>query len=134
MRTAILLIAVCTLTVAILTSAHSAQKDRATTGQKIFQQLCIGCHGPDGRAQSEMGKKVQAADLTSAVVQDQSDSELLKVIRNGRGKMPSWASRLNDSEIHAVLAYVRSLRAKPQSFLTRPKSDRAFTQSRPESE
>ena len=132
MRTAMLLIAMCTLTATI--PAHSARKDKAAKGQQIFQQLCIGCHGPDARAQSEMGKKVQAADLTSAVVQDQSDSDLLKVIRNGRGKMPSWASRLNDSEIHAVLAYVRSLRAKPQSFLTRPKSDRAFTQSRPESE
>jgi len=127
MRTAILLIAVCTLTVAILTSAHSAQKDRATKGQKIFQQLCIGCHGPDGRAQSEMGKKVQAADLTSAVVQDQSDSELSKVIRNGRGKMPSWSSRLNDSEIHSVLAYLRSIRATPQSFLAHPNSVGAYS-------
>src|SRR5215471_2871270 len=122
MRIAMLLVATYTLIVTIPTHAHSAGKDLAEKGQEIFQQLCIGCHGPDGRAQSEMGKTVQAADLTSAVVQDQRNSELLKVIRNGRGKMPSWASRLNDSEIHAVLAYVRGLRAKPQSFLTRPKS------------
>ncbi|MGH7972964.1 MAG: c-type cytochrome [Limisphaerales bacterium] len=72
---------------------HSA-KDQSAKGEQIFQQLCIGCHGPDGRAQTEMGKKVQAADLTSAVVQDQHDSQLLNVIRNGRGKMPAWSDKL----------------------------------------
>jgi cbb3-type cytochrome c oxidase subunit III len=96
---------------AVIAPAYS-QKNQADKGQQIFQELCVGCHGPDGRAQTDMGKKVQAADLTSAVVQDQRDSQLLSVIRNGRGKMPAWSDKLSDDEIHAVLAYIRQFRSK----------------------
>jgi cytochrome c6 len=90
---------------------HS-KKDNPAKGAQLFQQLCIGCHGPDGRAQSDMGKKVQAADLTSAVVQDQSDSQLLHVIRNGRGKMPAWGDKLSDEDLHDLLSYVRQFRTR----------------------
>ena len=89
-----------------------SSKNEANNGEKTFQLLCVGCHGPDGRAQTDMGKKLQAADLTSAVVQDQKNSQLLNVIKNGRGKMPAWSDKLSDSEIHAVLDYVRQFRTK----------------------
>jgi cbb3-type cytochrome c oxidase subunit III len=87
-------------------------KDQSAKGEQVYQQLCVGCHGPDGRAQTEMGKKVQASDLTAAVVQDQNDSQLIKVIRSGKGKMPAWEDKLSDDEIRAVLAYVRQFRVK----------------------
>jgi cbb3-type cytochrome c oxidase subunit III len=97
---------------AIAPSAVHSENHDSAKGEQLFQQLCIGCHGPDGRAQTDMGKRVQAADLTSAVVHDQSDSQLVHVIRNGRGKMPAWSDKLSDSDIHALLSYIRQFRSK----------------------
>ena len=87
-----------------------AQKGQSAKGAQLFQQLCVGCHGADGRAQADAGKKVGAADLTSSVVQDQSDSQLSKVIKDGRGKMPTWGGKLSDDDIRDLVAYIRQFR------------------------
>ena len=78
-------------------------------GDAIFQEMCVGCHGSDGRADTDMGKKLKAADLTSADVQQQSDSALMKVVKSGQKKMPSFADKLSDDDIKAVIGYVRQL-------------------------
>ena len=81
-------------------------------GRQLFQEQCVGCHGPDGRAQTDMGKKVGAADLTSATIQQQSDSKLETVIKDGKEKMPAFNSKLSDDEIRSVLQYVRQMGQK----------------------
>ena len=78
-------------------------------GEAIFQEMCVGCHGTDGRAGTDMGKKVKAADLTSPAVQQQSDSALMKVVRSGQKKMPSFSDKLSEDDIKAVISYVRQL-------------------------
>ena len=82
---------------------------QAQKGKAIFQEQCIGCHGADGKAQTDMGKKVQAADFTSSAVQEQSDSKLESVIKSGKKKMPSFDAKLSDDEIGSVVAYVRQI-------------------------
>ncbi len=93
----------------IAPSYGQANNKNADKGQKIFEEQCVGCHGPDGHAQTEMGKKVKAADLTSSAVQQQSDSQLEKVIKDGKDKMPSFDQKLSDDEIRSVLAYIRRI-------------------------
>jgi cytochrome c6 len=84
-------------------------KGRNGTGARIFQEQCIGCHGADGRGQTEAGRKFKAADLTSDAVQQQSDSQLSKVVQNGKGKMPTFEGRLSNDEIRTVVGYIREL-------------------------
>ncbi len=81
-------------------------------GQEIFQQKCILCHGQDGKAQTDMGKKVEAADLTSSNVQQLSASEMTKIVKSGKGKMPSFDEKLSNDQIKAVVGYVRTLGQK----------------------
>jgi cbb3-type cytochrome c oxidase subunit III len=88
-----------------------AQKNQRR-GEEIFQELCAGCHGPDGRAQTDIGKAVQAADLTSEAIQQKSESELSKSVKGGKGKMPAFENKLADDEIKAVLTYVKQLGKK----------------------
>jgi mono/diheme cytochrome c family protein len=85
---------------------------KGPNGKAIFQEQCAGCHGPDGRAQTDIGKGIQAADLTSQPVQQQSDSDLLKLVKSGKGKMPAFQDKLSDDQIRAVVAYVRQLAEK----------------------
>ena len=78
-------------------------------GGAIFQEQCVGCHGSDGRAATDMGKQLKAADLTSADVQQQSDSALTKIVKDGQKKMPAFKGKLDDDDIKAVVTYVREL-------------------------
>ena len=86
-----------------------SRPQQAQKGQAIFQEQCVGCHGADGKAQTDMGKKVQAADLTSSAVQGQSDSKLENTIKSGKKKMPSFDGKLSDDEIGSVVAYIRQI-------------------------
>ena len=109
MKTSIF-VTIATLLAVTLTA--QSNKGRNNTGSSVFQEQCIGCHGPDGRAQTETGKKVGAADLTSDAIQQQSDSQLSKMVQDGKGKMPAFESKLSNDEIRAVIAYIRELAKK----------------------
>jgi len=101
--------------IALVAAPSFGQSDNksAGKGQDIFQEQCVGCHGPDGHAQTDMGKKVGAADLTSRAVQQLSDSQIAKVVKNGKKKMPSFDEKLSDDDIKSVIAYVRQLGKTP---------------------
>jgi len=87
-----------------------AQEKKA--GESIFSETCAVCHGPDGKAQTDIGKGMQAADLTSAAVQQQTDTQLSDSIDKGKGKMPPFHDKLSGDDIKAVVTYIRSLGKK----------------------
>ena len=95
----------------ITSSALLCAADK-NTGAEIFNQMCVGCHGPDGKSQTDMGKQVHAADLTSAAIQKLTDSSLSHVVENGKEKMPPFQDKLSSAEIKLVVAYVRQLAKK----------------------
>ena len=106
---------VSTLAIATLLAVSvfgQSSKGDNSAGAGVFQAQCVGCHGPDGRAQTEMGKKIGAADLTAGAVQQQSDSQLATIVHDGKKKMPSFADKLSSDEIRAVIAYIRELARK----------------------
>jgi mono/diheme cytochrome c family protein len=84
--------------------------DKAATAG-TFRTKCAMCHGPDG-AGSAVGKSMNVPDLRSSVVQNKADRELAQIISNGQGGMPGFKSSLSEDQIHALLAYVRSLHQK----------------------
>jgi mono/diheme cytochrome c family protein len=86
--------------------------DKNTGGAEIFNQMCVGCHGQDGKSETDIGKRVNAADLTSTAVQKLPDSSLSRVIENGKEKMPHFNETLSSAEIKSVVAYVRQLAKK----------------------
>ena len=53
-----------------------------------------------------MGEK--ALNLTTKETADKSDEQLMKVVAEGRGKMPAQKSLSKDDQKH-VVAYVRTL-------------------------
>jgi len=50
--------------------------------------------------------------LTSDTVRQQSDSQLAKIVKDGKGKMPAFDHKLSDDEIHGVITYIRQLATK----------------------
>jgi mono/diheme cytochrome c family protein len=79
-----------------------------------WQTHCSVCHGDDGKAQTEEGKKKKARDLTNAKWQDKIDeARIVRSITKGHDEMPAFGKKLTEPEIKALAAEVRSLVKKP---------------------
>jgi len=77
---------------------------------------CMQCHGPDGSANTSMGKALNAKDLTEAQIQSSfTDAEAAAAIKDGVTKdgitkMLAFGGKLSDDEIKALVVYVRTLK------------------------
>ena len=74
----------------------------ATAGRHLFLLNCAHCHGDDATGD-------EGPDLHDV---HKSDQRIHQLITNGvQGEMPSFAKKLNDADIHALTAYLRTLHA-----------------------
>lgn len=81
----------------------------AADGKAVFLENCATCHGEDGKADTELGRKYMAQDLTSARLARELDAAKVKRIveRGVKGtKMKGWKGELKAEEIEAVSKYV----------------------------
>ena len=77
----------------------------------LFNSKCAKCHGHDGRSKTMRGKFTHARDLTDASWQNEvTDERLFNSISNGKGKMPAFKKKITDSDIDALVSYVRRLK------------------------
>ena len=80
-----------------------------------WDKNCAKCHGPDGKGDTKMGKKLDIKDFTDAKVQASlKDEDLFKAIKDGvkdgeKTRMKA-AEGLSDEEIKALVAYVRAFK------------------------
>lgn len=86
----------------------------AATPSENWDKHCSGCHGADGKAQTRIGRKAGAKDLTDKVNQGKlSDDDIFKLAKFGRKspkgeeKMEAFGDRLSDAEITALIEVVR---------------------------
>ena len=79
---------------------------------QLYKTKCAGCHGPDGKGETTMGKALKLRDLASADVQKQSDADLTTLISAGKNKMPASGKSLSADQIKGLVGYVRSLAKK----------------------
>lgn len=93
-------------------SKHKLMGD-PKTGLQIYQQYCQVCHGEEGDGDGIMTNLlgITPMDHTNRNETDQlSNDELVKSILNGKGRyMPAWKDILNQSEIEALVSYIRLL-------------------------
>ena len=87
-----------------------AGQDRAAA-KTTFATKCAMYRGPDG-AGSEVGKSMNIPDLRSEAVQRLPDAELVQIISDGKGAMPSFKGSLSETQTHGLASYLRSLRQR----------------------
>ncbi len=83
-------------------------------GQGIYLQQCAGCHGAtgDGRGNFSAALLKPAPELNRAqALAQKNDTEIYAAVANGVAgtPMPSFARTLDEDDIWATVAYVRSL-------------------------
>jgi cytochrome c6 len=75
----------------------------------LYKSKCQVCHGADGKG-TAAGQKMGAKDFQSPEVAKQSDADLAKVTKEGKGKMPKYDGKLTDDQIKGLIKYIRSLK------------------------
>jgi mono/diheme cytochrome c family protein len=107
---------------------------RIARGATIFRQLCITCHGPDGKGMPQMRLAMPSLpDFTDAGWQQQKENaELQASILLGKGAfMPAWQaskdSPLSSDQAHDLVAYVRGF--GPATLVKGRASDSEFTKN-----
>jgi mono/diheme cytochrome c family protein len=82
-------------------SAFAAQvsggAEQPAGGEKVFKQVCVLCHGDDGRGGDRGGAPLDAVADPALVI---------STVTDGRGSMPPLGDALTQEEIRAVAAYV----------------------------
>ncbi len=79
----------------------------------MFKNKCAMCHGPDGTANTSMGKKLNIRSFALPDVQKQTDEQLSQIIQKGKnGKMPPFEKKLNADQTKTLVAVVRSFAKK----------------------
>jgi cytochrome c6 len=100
------------ISVVVFFSLASALAENASDGSGLFKAKCAMCHGADGAGKTPVGQKLGIKDLHSAEVQQQSDSDLIHAIAEGKGKMPAFGKSLTADQIKALVAQTREMGKK----------------------
>src|SRR5678809_164666 len=103
---------ILTVTVVLCIAAASRAADVAANWEKN----CLKCHGKDGTGNTKMGKQAGVKDYTDPKVQaEMNDEKAVKIIKEGivekgKKKMDPYGDKLNDEEIKALIAHMRSFK------------------------
>lgn len=81
-------------------------------GKAIWGKDCKSCHGVKGLGDGTKAEKIDitCGDFSSKEFQSKSDGSLFYYTKIGRKPMPSFKEKLSDSEIWAVVAYMRTMK------------------------
>src|SRR5215217_323282 len=86
----------------------TADDAQARTVRDIYIANCARCHGADGLAQTEQGRKLDVPNLREEAKHD-STAKIVRVVTNGKDDMPAFGKKLSRKQISSLAAYVRKL-------------------------
>ncbi len=87
--------------------------------ERLWRAKCASCHGADGKAQTEQGKKMAVRDMTTAEWQSAlNDAQIKSAISDGlkrdkdgvKQEMEGYKAKLRPDQIDGLVAQVRALK------------------------
>ncbi len=102
-------------TIAALVLAGAVPLTARAEGDKKIERLwkgkCAGCHGLDGKGQTDQGKKLGVKDYTTPEWQkSRTDEQIKTAIVEGAKGMDPYKDKLTPDQIDGLVAYVRALK------------------------
>lgn len=77
-------------------------------GEKLYNTLCVTCHGQNGLGDGQPGRyKIEPANFHKKEVTDQKDGAIFWKLSNGRGIMPAYGVALSEEKRWQLIAYIR---------------------------
>ena len=113
-------------------------------GKALYESACMSCHGPDGRGmpRSIVGFDVELPDFTGcSFATPEPDPDWITIVQHGGPvrafdrRMPAFRGALDETEIQAILGYIRGMcsdRSWPRGELNLPRplrTEKAFPEN-----
>jgi mono/diheme cytochrome c family protein len=134
MKTSLLLLRLTALlvgTASVLCAHHDDAPAKGTpgkveAGKKIYQQICIACHGPDGAGVPSVFPPLAGSEILTAA----DSARIIRIVLQGltgpvtvkgkefQGAMPGLAAAYKDAQIADVLTYARQAWGNPAGPVT----------------
>jgi mono/diheme cytochrome c family protein len=93
--------------------AVSSASAQATDAKAVYDANCKKCHGAEGIPSKAMvTRSPKLAPFNAAFFAKRSEDSLVKVIANGKAKMPAYKTKRTPAEISAVAKYIRTFATK----------------------
>ena len=89
------------LVLAVAALALPAWADATPDGAALYKSKCAMCHGANGEGKPAM--------KTTQFPKSLDDAAIVKIIEDGKGKMPGYKGKLSPDEISQVAKHVKSL-------------------------
>jgi cytochrome c553 len=85
----------------------------AAKGKIIFDKNCVSCHGAKGKGDGVAGVALnpRPQDLTSEIVQKQTDGAIFWKITTGKSPMASYKSTFTNEQRWQLVNYIRQLKS-----------------------
>jgi len=84
-----------------LTESRNLSGDTVIQGRRVFIKHCVECHGFDARG--DEGSNLHNLGAGDALMR--------QIITGGiKGEMPAYGKVLNEADVRALIAYLRTLR------------------------
>jgi mono/diheme cytochrome c family protein len=109
------LLALAALVMILCPGRAGAQEAGPAAGQKVYSQVCQGCHAENGEGNPGVYPPLNGSEWVASPPQ-----RLVNILLHGltgpvmvageeyKGLMPAWGGALKDPEIAAVATYIRS--------------------------
>lgn len=101
-----ILLMLCSGTGAAAADKQAAGGGEAKHGALLFQKQCMGCHNKQVGDTSPFGPPNLHGVFGSKPLV--TPHEATEIIREGKGAMPSFKTRLSDSDIDDLIAYLKT--------------------------
>jgi mono/diheme cytochrome c family protein len=95
-------------TFAVAASFACATLVAQSSGETIYKQKCLNCHGANGLANSGVGRIMKVKPVTDAAVTKLTEPEMVQMVRVGMGKMQPYRGDLTDEQIRGSVDYLRT--------------------------
>jgi cytochrome c6 len=99
----------CPFMIASVLAATLNSSVAAQSAGDLYKSRCQGCHGANGKA-SFFGKRMGAKAFSDPDVANMSEVDLIKVITDGKDKMPSYKGKLTDDQIKSLARYIKDMK------------------------
>lgn len=89
-----------------------ANEASVNAGKIAYEKRCTICHGKTGTGDGIKGKTCRTfpGDFTGAKFRSYTDGEIFYQTRFGRGEMPAYKDRVEDTEIWNMVNYLRTMK------------------------
>lgn len=78
-----------------------------SAGEAVYKANCASCHGSAGTPNPGIAK---AMDVKAASEYKSSEKDQIDSVKNGKGKMKAFSSKLSDAQIKDAVDYFRTLK------------------------